>query len=205
MSSHYGENEAGENICVAKVMELSIAWTEAEVAANIGKGIGQILMDWAKSHSDEYDQPYYSIIMTPAINCCLREYLMLEKVREKRFEDSRFKKAQMASWQSQRDRIANILNNELCCMDGAKMILSSLHKYHNQLVDLRNDKETTYAAFRNSKALSGFDGIVRFVNHTHSKYLHLEIREKKANLEKERVEFLQHRLEMEFHKYAVDN
>jgi hypothetical protein len=201
----YGSNEAGENICVDKVMALSVNWSDAEVAVNIGKTVCQILMDWAKSHSDEYDQPYYSIIMTPGIHCNLREHCMLEKVREKRFEDSRFKKAQMASWQSQRDRIANILNNELCCMDGAKMILNILHKYYNQCIDLRNTEGMTYAAFRNSKALSGFDEIVRFVNRTHSKYLHLEVREKKANLEKERVEFLQHRLEMEFQKYAIDN
>ena len=130
---------------------------------------------------------------------------MLEKVREKRFYDDRFLKAQTASWKNQRDRISNILNNELCCMDGAKMLLTSLNKYHSQCIDLRNTEGTTYEAFRNSKALLYFDDIVRFVNRVHSKYLHLEIREKKANLEKERVEFLQHRLEMEFHKYAVDN
>jgi hypothetical protein len=103
------------------------------------------------------------------------------------------------------DRISNILNNELCCFDGAKMMSNALNKYCNQCIDLRNDNEINYQGFRNSKALAGFDILVRFVNSAHSKYLHLEIREKKAKLEKERVEFLQHRLEMEFQKYAVNN
>jgi hypothetical protein len=203
--NHYGENEAGENICVAKVMELSVDWTEAQVAVNIGRNVSQILIEWAKSHSDEYDQPYYSIVMTPAIQGCLREYAMMEKLREKRFNDERFKKAQLTSWKTQRDRISNILNNELCCFDGAKMMSNALNKYCNQCIDLRNDNEINYQGFRNSKALAGFDNLVRFVNSAHSKYLHLEIREKKAKLEKERVEFLQHRLEMEFQKYAVNN
>ena len=205
MSSQYGNNEAGENICVEKIMALSADWTEEQITNNLSFCPTAILRKWAESHSDEYDQPYYSIIMTPAICACLREYTMMEKVREKRYSDARFKKAQLASWRNERERCANILNNEFCSTDGAKVMFSKLSKLHARCVELRNDDTVDYQAFRNSNALLSFDELIRYVNRAHSTKVRLEIREKKANLEKQRVEFLNNRLEMEFYKYAVNS
>ena len=203
--SSYTENEAGENICVDKVVELSLNWTEAECGEYIKLSVSAILKKWAESHSDEYDQPYYSIIMSPNIHSTLREYYMLEKWREKRFSDARFKKANLASWKSDRERCSSILNNTFCTVDGNKMLDNKLTKLYQVLVELYKNESMTYAAFRNSSALKRFDEMIRYVNGTYSTFHRLELREKKANLEKQRVEFLQNRLNMEIYKYAVNN
>jgi hypothetical protein len=204
MSSQYGNNESGENICVDKLMELSKDWTESQVIANMGKSVSGILKSWAESHSDEYDQPYYSIIMTPAINACLLESRMLEKVREKRYNDDRFKKAQLANWKKEKERCLTILDNELFGLDGAKRMYKKVSKMYDNLVEMRNNANTSYQAIRNSNALNRFDETLRYINRVHSKHIHLEVREKKADLEKERIEFLKHRMDMEFLKYTVD-
>lgn len=199
----YGENEAGENICVDKCVELSLTWTEAECAVYITQSISAILKKWAESHSDEYDQPYYSIIMTPAICACLREYAMLEKWREKRYADERFRKANLTNWKTERDRCLNILNDAFCTTDGCKLLCGKLAKSYSNLLQVY-DSNLTYPVFRNSMALRKFDDLVRFINRSYTKYHYLELREKKANLEKQRVEFLQNRLTMEIYKYATE-
>jgi len=201
--SHYGENEAGENICVDKVVELSVTWTDAECAIHISNNISMILKNWAESHSDEYDQAYYSIIMTPAISACLREYNMLEKWREKRYTDERFRKASLTSWKVERDRCINILNDAFCTTDGSKIMCGKVNKAYSNLLQVYESNKS-YSVFRNSMSLRKFSDLISFVNRSYTKYHYLELREKKANLEKQRVEFLQNRLFMEIYKYATN-
>ena len=202
--SLYGENEAGENICVDKCVELSLTWTEAECAVYITQSISTILKNWAEAHSDEYDQAYYSIIMTPAICACLREYSMLEKWREKRYADERFRKANLTNWKTERDRCINILNDAFCTTDGSKIMCGKVNKAYGNLLQVY-ESNLSYSVFRNSMALRKFSDLISFVNLSYNKYHYLELREKKANLEKQRVEFLQNRLTMEIYKYATNS
>lgn len=201
--SDYG-NEAGEKIVVEKILELSKDWTEEECATNIALQPSQILTQWAANHSDEYDQAYYSIVMSPNIRSTLREYAMLEILREKRWSDERFRKVQLANWESEKERCIKLLQNDLSAFDGKAVLEKKIIARHRNLVIARMNMNLTYAAFRHSNDLRRFDDVCRYLNRAHRDHIKLQVRKKKADLEQERITFLNHRLELEFYKYAKD-
>lgn len=182
-------NIQGEKICVAKCMNIWEMWDEDTAYKSFSKSVKTILTEWAKSHSDEYDEEYYSLIMSANICESLRDCVMMEDFIDRRFYLDKTKRISLRKYAEEYEATLSLLNENWCDADTFRKLTPRL-KSRYQAAKAYREKCEDYCHFKYCEDFRRFNNIIAWIRESSDKCQKYEVRIKKAEIDIQRANYL---------------
>jgi len=196
-------NIQGEKLCVAKMMNIWDLWDEEKAAKCNGKSVKDLLMDWAVTHSDEYDEEYYNLIMTENIRNGLSDVVMTLDFMSRIFNTDKARNASLKILYKQySDARDSLLIDLVPSGDIFKQSMSILDVKYEKAKQCRIET-IEYELFKDNYITDSFVNYCNVIRAYQNKKNKNDMRIKKAELEKQRAEYLNEKLRLDISGFIL--